>query len=66
MPALDGYETATRIAQRPWAADTQLIAVSGWPQEAVQNRVKEAGFHRQLVKPVEAQALRQQLEELTD
>ena len=59
MPRLDGYETARRIASRPWAAATQIVAVTGWGQEADRQRAKEAGFHRHLVKPVDLAALRE-------
>jgi PAS domain S-box-containing protein len=58
MPRLDGYETARRIASRPWAAATQIVAVTGWGQEADRQQAKEAGFHRHLVKPVDLDALR--------
>jgi PAS domain S-box-containing protein len=59
MPRLDGYETARRITGRPWAAATQVVAVTGWGQEADRQRAKEAGFHRHLVKPVNLDALRE-------
>jgi PAS domain S-box-containing protein len=57
MPRLDGYETARRMARRPWAAATQIVAVTGWGQEADRERAKEAGFHRHLVKPADLDAL---------
>ena len=57
MPRLDGYETARRMARRPWAAATQIVAVTGWSQEADRERAKEAGFHRHLVKPADLDAL---------
>jgi CheY-like chemotaxis protein len=59
MPRLDGYETARRLASRPWAAATQIVAVTGWGQETDRQRAKEAGFHRHLVKPVDLDALRE-------
>jgi PAS domain S-box-containing protein len=59
MPRLDGYETARRIAGRPWAAATQIVAVTGWGQETDRQRAREAGFHRHLVKPVDVGALRE-------
>jgi PAS domain S-box-containing protein len=59
MPRLDGYETARRMASRPWAAATRIVAVTGWGQEADRQRAKEAGFHRHLVKPVDLDALRE-------
>ncbi|MDE2451853.1 MAG: PAS domain S-box protein [Gammaproteobacteria bacterium] len=58
MPRLDGYETARRIASRPWAVATLIVAVTGWGQETDRQRAKEAGFHRHLVKPVDLDALR--------
>ncbi|MFZ1866961.1 MAG: ATP-binding protein [Steroidobacteraceae bacterium] len=57
MPRLDGYETARRIASRPWAAATQIVAVTGWGQETDRQRAREAGFHRHLVKPADLDAL---------
>jgi len=59
MPRLDGYETARKIASRPWAAETRIVAVTGWGQDADRKRAKAAGFHRHLVKPVDIDALRQ-------
>jgi len=59
MPRLDGYETARKIAGQPWASDTQIVAVTGWGQDADRKRAKAAGFHRHLVKPVDLDALRQ-------
>jgi PAS domain S-box-containing protein len=61
MPRLDGYETARRIASEPWAATTQIVAVTGWGQETDRRRAKAAGFHRHLVKPVDLDALREVL-----
>jgi PAS domain S-box-containing protein len=67
MPRLDGYQTARRMAARPWAASTRLIAVTGWGQEADKQRAIEAGFHRHLVKPVDPELLTEVLaEELAD
>ncbi|MGB6487146.1 MAG: PAS domain S-box protein [Steroidobacteraceae bacterium] len=57
MPRLNGYETARRIASRPWAAATQIVAVTGWGQETDRHRANEAGFHRHLVKPADLNAL---------
>ena len=59
MPRLDGYETARRMASRPWATATQIVAVTGWGQETDRQRAKDAGFHRHLVKPVDLDALRE-------
>ncbi len=66
MPRLDGYETARRIASRPWAAATQIVAVTGWGQETDRQRAKEAGFHRHLVKPVDLDALQEVISSVRD
>jgi CheY-like chemotaxis protein len=57
MPRLNGYETARRIASRPWAAATRIVAVTGWGQETDRHLAQEAGFHRHLVKPADLDAL---------
>jgi PAS domain S-box-containing protein len=63
MPRLNGYETARRMASQPWAATTQIVAVTGWGQETDRQRAKDAGFHRHLVKPVDLDALREVMSE---
>lgn len=57
MPKLDGYGAARRIAARPWASATLLVALTGWGQAADRQRAREAGFHHHLVKPVEQDVL---------
>jgi CheY-like chemotaxis protein len=59
MPRLDGYEAVQRMAVRPWARSSLLVAITGWGQEADRQRAQEAGFHRHLVKPVDLDALGQ-------
>ena len=60
MPGLDGYEVAKRL-RRLKKKSVRIVAVTGWGQEAVKRRSREAGFDLHLVKPVEpgdvAQAL---------
>jgi CheY-like chemotaxis protein len=59
MPKLDGYEAARRIASRPWATATRIVAVTGWGQDADRQRASEAGFHQHLVKPADPDTLQQ-------
>lgn len=61
MPKLDGYETARRLRERPWAAHTRLFALTGWGQEEDRERARRAGFDEHLVKPVDPEALSQLL-----
>ena len=57
MPELDGCEVARRIRQDPQHRDVLLIAMTGWGQEEVRHRSREAGFDHHLVKPVDLGAL---------
>jgi len=50
---MDGYELAHRLKSDPTLAPLQLIAISGYGQEADRRRSVEAGFKKHLVKPVE-------------
>jgi PAS domain S-box-containing protein len=53
LPVMDGYELAQRLKTDPASAGIQLIAISGYGQEADRRRSLEAGFKEHLVKPVE-------------
>jgi len=56
MPQLDGWETARRLRQRPWARRLMLVAITGWGSEDDKARSIEAGFDAHLVKPIDAAA----------
>jgi two-component system CheB/CheR fusion protein len=58
MPGMDGYEVARRLRALPGAEGMQLVALTGWGQEADRQRTKEAGFEQHLVKPVDPEAIR--------
>ena len=65
MPMMDGYEATRRIRAQPWAADTTIIALTGWGQERDRQRSQDAGCDGHLVKPVsrvDLDALLQRLE----
>jgi CheY-like chemotaxis protein/nitrogen-specific signal transduction histidine kinase len=66
MPNLDGHDAARQIADRPWAGDVLLLALTGWSQEADRTRAQRAGFHKHLVKPVEPDELREILAQMED
>lgn len=61
MPGMDGCETCRRIREQSWAEEPSLIALTGWGQDEVKQRTREAGFHHHLVKPPEAAVLRKVL-----
>ncbi|WP_281800796.1 response regulator [Methylocystis echinoides] len=51
MPRMDGYETARRLRALPQGRALTLVALTGWGQEQISARAREAGFDRQLTKP---------------
>ncbi|MBV9999681.1 MAG: response regulator [Verrucomicrobia bacterium] len=53
LPAMDGYEVARKLRERPETQEAVLAAVSGWGQPEDRRRSKEAGFDRHFVKPVD-------------
>jgi PAS domain S-box-containing protein len=63
MPRMDGYELARLFRAHPALKDVVLVALTGWGQPEDRQRTKETGFDHHLVKPVEAEALRQLLSE---
>ena len=57
MPQLNGYEVCRRLRQQAWGKNMVLLALTGWGQEADQQRSLAAGFDAHLVKPVLPAAL---------
>ncbi|HEX5419005.1 MAG TPA: ATP-binding protein, partial [Gammaproteobacteria bacterium] len=53
LPGINGYELARQLRELAAAADTVLIALSGWGQQQDRMRSHQAGFARHMVKPVE-------------
>jgi len=52
LPGIDGYELLQRLKQRPALANTTFVAVTGYGQAGDRERIRQAGFHAHLVKPV--------------
>ncbi|MBI5330991.1 MAG: response regulator [Betaproteobacteria bacterium] len=58
LHGMDGYEAARRLrAQQPQGEPLCLVAVTGYGHEEARLRVREAGFDRHLVKPVEPETI---------
>ena len=53
LPAMDGYEVARKLRERPETHEAVLAAVTGWGQPEDRRRSKDAGFDRHFVKPVD-------------
>ena len=61
LPGLDGYEVARLMRQRPETANSRLIAITGYGRAEDVEKARRAGFNRHLTKPVDPQALLEQL-----
>lgn len=59
MPGLNGFDTCTRIRELPGGKEIVCIAVTGWTQDEIQQRVDESGFDGILVKPAGVQEILQ-------
>jgi CheY-like chemotaxis protein len=57
LPAMDGYELARRLREKPAWGEVRLIAVTGYGQSSDRKRSLEAGFDHHLVKPVDIRQL---------
>jgi signal transduction histidine kinase/ActR/RegA family two-component response regulator len=62
LPGIDGYELARAIRDR--SADVVLIAVTGYGRPEEREAALQAGFDHHLVKPLDAEALRDLLDGL--
>ncbi len=57
MPDMTGYEVAQALRREPWAANIELIALTGWGQDSDRRRAIEAGFDQHLIKPIDPDQL---------
>jgi CheY-like chemotaxis protein len=61
LPAMDGYELATRIRNTPAGRHMTLIALSGYGRPEDRQHAMDSGFDFHLTKPVQTEMLRQVL-----
>jgi PAS domain S-box-containing protein len=57
LPVMDGFELARRLRELIAHRPLQLVAVTGYGQEADRQRSRDAGFDLHLVKPIDLGAL---------
>ncbi|MEP7381696.1 MAG: ATP-binding protein [Gemmatimonadota bacterium] len=57
LPAMDGYELAQRLRDRPALVNVRLYALTGYGQEEDRRRSRAAGFAGHLIKPMDIGAL---------
>ena len=65
LPKLNGYEVCRWIRAQNQAHKVTIIAQTGWGQEETRQKTNEAGFDYHLVKPLDPNALRKILNNLT-
>jgi CheY-like chemotaxis protein len=53
LPGIDGFQVARRIRRDARNDGIQLVAITGYGQDADRARTREAGFAHHLVKPVD-------------
>ena len=58
LPSMTGYELADLLGREPWAADLQVVAVTGHAHETDRQRSRAAGFHDHVVKPLDLATVR--------
>ncbi len=61
LPGMDGYQIAREARQIPDAAETMLIALTGYGRQEDRQMAIEAGFDTHLVKPLNQLELLQQI-----
>ncbi len=53
LPDIDGYEVARRLRADRATARALLVALTGYDGEGEQERARDAGFDRHVVKPID-------------
>lgn len=66
LPDMSGWELAGELQSEHWAGDTQIIAISGWAQDADKQRSAQVGVGLHLMKPVDPQQLLQTIKYLSE
>jgi CheY-like chemotaxis protein len=64
LPDVNGYDLARQIRATPWGVKADLIAITGWGQEADRDRAFRAGFDHHLTKPISTESLETLLQSL--
>ena len=66
MPVLDGFATIRQIRQNPAMAALPVLAVTAYAMRGDREKVMEAGFDGYLSKPINFEALMQEMERLLE
>jgi CheY-like chemotaxis protein/two-component sensor histidine kinase len=57
LPSMSGFDVARQLRQEPGGEKMIAIALTGWTEDEVRDRAREAGFDHIVTKPVEAALL---------
>ena len=63
LPGMDGYEVGRQLRERPSTHTAMLVALTGFANDDHRRRCREAGFDREMTKPVDPEELRQLVRE---
>jgi CheY-like chemotaxis protein len=66
LPKLDGYSAARHIRAQAWGKEMVLVAVSGWCRDEDRLKSLDAGFNGHLAKPVDAEQIRNMIQDFLD
>ena len=64
MPGLDGFAVLRQLRQNPSYATLPVVALTAYAMQGDREKVLAAGFDAYLTKPVDATALRAQIQQL--
>jgi CheY-like chemotaxis protein len=64
LPGLDGFDVARHIREDVASPRMMLIAMTGFGQPEDRRRAADAGFDTYMVKPIDADGLKRQLERI--
>ena len=53
MPGMSGFDVAKKLRALPHGDGITLVALTGWGRENDQQRTRDAGFDRHLLKPID-------------
>jgi CheY-like chemotaxis protein len=65
MPGMDGLMAARTLLARPWSTALKLVAVTALSSAFDCQRIRESGFCRHLIKPIELAGIKGIISELT-
>jgi signal transduction histidine kinase len=64
LPGVDGYELIRRVRQMPQLAGVVALAATGYGGHECRQRALDAGFNAHVTKPIDVNALDQQLRDM--